>query len=132
MFTNLIAIAPKTLLASLLLSTSLLANPTNPTKPSSFDASLYVTKANKIRVAIEKKNPRPVSITLRQSNQPNQIVFSQTMGKKQSKLALQLDVDQLEDGVYDLEIHSSSGTISKQVSLITPTKTALERTVTIP
>lgn len=132
MFTNLIPVTAKTLFASLLLSTSLLANPTNPTKPTSFDASLYITKANKIRLAIEKKNPEPVRITLRQSNQPNEIVFSQTMGRKQPRLALQLDVDQLEDGTYNLEIHSSSGTIVKQVSLITPTKSALERTVTIP
>ncbi|MBC3786923.1 hypothetical protein [Spirosoma utsteinense] len=132
MYINLISATAKTLFASLLLSTTLLANPTNPTKPTSFDASLYVTKGNKIRVAVEKKNPEPVAIILRQGNKRNEIVFRQIMGKKQPKLALQLDVNELEDGAYELEIHSASGSIVKQISLLTPTGTKLERTVTIP
>lgn len=129
MYINLISATAKTLFASLLLSTTLLAN---PTKPASFDASFYVTKANKIRIAVEKKNPEPVVIILRQGNQPNEIVFRQMMGKKQPKLALQLDVNKLEDGAYELEIHSASGSIVKQLSLLTPTGTKLERTVSIP
>jgi hypothetical protein len=133
MLTNLLFTTGKTILASILISTTLFANPTNPTKPSSFNASVFVTKANKIRLAVEKTNPDLVSVTLRQSNQANAIIFNQQMGRKQSKLALQLDVETLDDGLYELEIRSKTGRIVKQVTLATPSVQAVSnRTVTMP
>jgi hypothetical protein len=107
----------KTFVALFLLSsTSLLANPTAPTKPATFDASVYVNKANKIRLAVQKTTAEPLTITLRQVGE-NTVLFFQQIGKKQTKAALQLDVDQLADGTYELEISSASGRILKQVNL---------------
>lgn len=133
MLTNLLSITGKTMLASFVISANLFANPTNPTKPSSFDASVFVTRTNKIRLAVEKKTNDPVIVTLRQRNQQNAIVFNQQMGRKQAKLALQLDVDMLDDGLYELEISSRSGSIVKQVTLATPSvQAASNRSVMIP
>ncbi|WP_080239184.1 hypothetical protein [Spirosoma rigui] len=133
MLTNLLSTTGKMVLAGLLISSNLLANPTNPTKPSSFDASVFVTKANKIRLAVEKKNTDPVSVTLRHVDQKNTVLFNQQMGRKQTKMALQLDVDTLDDGVYELEIRSSTGSIVKQVTLATPSVQATSnRTITMP
>lgn len=110
----------KTLVALFLLgSTPLLANPTNPTapaKPASFDASVYITKANKIRLAVEKNTVEPVHITLRQAG-GSEALFSRQLGRKQTKVAIQLDVDQLADGAYELEIKSATGIIVKRVNL---------------
>ena len=107
----------KTFVAFFLLSsTSLLANPTAPTKPATFDASVYVNKANRIRLAVEKTTAESLTITLRQAGE-NVALFTQKIGKKQTKAALQLDVDQLADGAYELEIASASGRIVKQVNL---------------
>lgn len=133
MLTNILSATGKIALAGLLISTNLFANPTNPTKPSSFDASVFVTKANKIRLAIEKKNTDPVSVTLRQGDQRNTVVFNQQMGRKQTKLALQLDVETLDDGLYELEIKSKTGSIVKQLTLATPSVQAVSnRTITMP
>lgn len=107
----------KTFVALFLLSsTSLLANPTVPAKPATFDASVYVNRANKIRLAIEKTAIEPLTITLREAGQKVSL-FSRQISKKQTKVVLQLDVDQLADGAYELEIASASGRIVKQVNL---------------
>ncbi|GAB3771738.1 hypothetical protein GCM10028818_10930 [Spirosoma horti] len=107
----------KTFVAFFLLSsTSLLANPTAPTKPATFDASVYVNKANRIRLAVEKTTAESLTITLRQAGE-NVPVFMRQIGKKQTKAAIQLNVDELADGTYELEITSASGRIVKQVNL---------------
>jgi len=123
----------KTLVGLFLLSsTSLLANPTAPAKPTTFDASVYVNKANRIRLAVAKTTTESLTITLRQAGE-NVPVFTRQIGKKQTKAALQLDVDQLADGVYELEIASASGRIIKQVNLqaTTPVVATSERLLAI-
>ena len=110
------SVSAKTLVALFFLSTSLLANPTAPAKPATFDASVYITKANKIRLAVEKTTAEPIVITLREAG-GSEALFSRHMGKKQTKAAIQLDVDQLADGAYELEFKSATGSIIKQVKL---------------
>ncbi len=124
----------KTLFVAYLLTTgTLFANPTNPVKPASFNTSLYVTKANKIRVAVEKLTVDPVVITLRSLGDGGVSVFTQSMSKKQTKLALQLDVSGLADGVYELEIKSATGQLVKQLTLATPApKDDITRRIVLP
>lgn len=114
----------KTAVALFFLSaTPLLANPTNPTKPASFDASVYITKANKIKLAVDKAPVESVSISLREVGQTTYL-FTQQVGKRQTQARLQLNVDDLPAGTYALEIKSASGaSIVKQVQLgsVTPT-----------
>ncbi|GAB3643385.1 hypothetical protein [Spirosoma arcticum] len=116
----------------LLTGTSLFANPVGPAKPASFEASVYVTKSNKIRLVVEKTTAQPISIILRQVGKSSEL-FTQQMVRKQTKLALELNVDQLADGTYELEIRSATGSLIKQVSLATtaPQQTT-ERTITMP
>ena len=115
-----------------LTGTTLFANPTAPAKPASFEASVYVTKSNKIRLAVQKTTAQPVSIILRQVGKSSEL-FVQQMVRKQTKLALELNVDQLTDGIYELEIRSATGSLIKQVSLVTtaPQQTT-ERTLIMP
>ncbi|GAB3021621.1 hypothetical protein [Spirosoma pulveris] len=110
----------KTVAALFLSATPLLANPANPTKPASFDASIYITKNNKIKLAVDKTTAESVSIRLREAGQSNYL-FTQQVGKRQTQARLQLNVDDLPSGNYELEIRSASGaSIVKQVQLGTP------------
>ncbi|SFE98630.1 hypothetical protein SAMN05216167_1245 [Spirosoma endophyticum] len=102
--------------ASLLLSASTFINPTTP-KVLSFDASAFVTVSNKIRIAVQKSTEAPVTIVLR--NAENQVLFQQDLGKKESKFAVKLNVDDLADGQYELEIKSNKGSINKYLNLST-------------
>lgn len=115
--------------ASLLLSTSALINPTNPTTPKalSFDASAYVTINHQIRVAVQKSTNKPVVVLLR--NKDNQILFRQQVGKKEARYAVRLDVNELADGQYELEVSSSEGSIQKQVTLSTQPAERINRMI---
>ncbi|SFC88929.1 DUF3244 domain-containing protein [Spirosoma endophyticum] len=100
--------------ASLLLSASTLINPTNP-KALSFDASAYVTLNNQIRLAVQKNAEVPVVVLLRNKN--NEVLYRQNISKKEAKYAVKLDVSELADGQYELEIKSEEGSIRKQLTL---------------
>ena len=100
--------------ASLLLSASTLINPTNP-KALSFDASAYVTLNNQIRLAVQKTTEVPVVVLLHNKN--NEVLYRQNISKKEAKYAVKLDVSELADGQYELEIKSDEGSIRKQLVL---------------
>ena len=100
--------------ASLLLSASTLINPTNP-KALSFDASAYVTVNNQIRLAVQKTTEVPVVVLLRNKN--NEVLYRQNISKKEARYAVKLDVSELANGQYELEIKSNEGSIRKQLTL---------------
>lgn len=133
MFNVLTSVAAKTLFAFLVLSnTTPFANPTAPAKPASFDASCYVNKANKICLAVAKTDVEPVSISLKEIGN-SAVLFTRHMSKKQTKLSLQLNVDELADGIYELEVKSATGSIIKRVNVssVAP-QDATERMVLMP
>ncbi|WP_128548463.1 hypothetical protein [Larkinella soli] len=106
----------------LIFSALLSANPgtATPNTPAnlSFGASSFVTVQNKIWVAVEKSAPQPVVILLRNTN--NEVLYQRTVGKKENKYAVKLDVSELSDGQYELEFRSPEGSIRKTVRVGTP------------
>jgi len=112
--------------ASLLLSASTLINPTNP-KALSFDASAYVTVNNQIRLAVQKTTEVPVVVLLRNKN--NEVLYRQNISKKEAKYAVKLDVSELADGQYELEIKSDEGSIRKQLTLSNQPVQSTTRTI---
>ncbi|AKD56491.1 hypothetical protein SD10_17835 [Spirosoma radiotolerans] len=114
------------LAVSLLLSATTLTNPTNP-KALSFDASAYVTIDKQIRVAVQKATDVPVLVLLRSKD--NEILFRQNIGKKESKYAVKLNVDELSDGQYTLEVVSKEGSIRKELNLSTAPQNEASRVI---
>ena len=114
------------LTVSLLLSTTTLTNPTHP-NVLSFDASAYVTVDKRIRVSVQKTTDVRVLVLLR--NKDNEILFRQYISKKESKYMVKLNVNELSDGQYDLEVSSKEGSIRKQVSLSTTPKDETSRII---
>ncbi|WP_232541117.1 hypothetical protein [Spirosoma endbachense] len=104
------------LAVSILMGTATLTNPTTP-KALPFDASAFVTASNQIRVAVSKTADVPVVVLLR--NSENQVLFRQSISKKEAKYAVKLNVDELADGKYELEVKSAEGSILKQLNLST-------------
>ena len=102
--------------AALLMSASTFTNPTTP-NALPFGASAYVTVNNQIRVAVQKSADVPVVILLRNKN--NEVLYQQYIGKKAANYAIKLDVQELTDGQYELEVKSSEGSIRKQLNVST-------------
>ncbi|GAB4048589.1 hypothetical protein [Spirosoma litoris] len=100
--------------ASLLLSASTLLNPTTP-KVLSFDASAYITLDHQIRLSVQKSAEVPVDVVLR--NKSHEVLYQHSIGKREGKYAVKLNVDELADGEYELEIKSNEGSIVKQLNL---------------
>ena len=108
---------------------SWLINPTNPTTPKalSFDASARVTINHEIRVAVQKTTDVPVVVLLRDKN--NEVLYQQTIGRKDVKYAAKLNVDELADGQYTLEVKSTEGSIRKTLNLSTQPVESVSRTI---
>ncbi|WP_332368050.1 hypothetical protein [Spirosoma telluris] len=102
--------------ATVLMSASTLTNPTTP-KALSFDASAFVTANNQIRVAVKKNAESTVVLTL--SNKSHEVLFRKNISKKELTYAVKLDVDDLADGQYEIELSSREGSIVKEVTLKT-------------
>jgi hypothetical protein len=116
------------LVASVLMSTATLTNPTTP-KALPFDASAFVTIDNQIRVAVSKTADVPVVILLRSSD--NQIIYQRSIDKKDANYAVKLNVEELSDGKYELEVASKEGSIRKQLTLSTKPVEHSSRAVTM-
>ncbi|GAB2563086.1 hypothetical protein [Spirosoma aerophilum] len=113
---------------SILFSTATLTNPTNP-KGLSFDASAFVTVDKQIRVSVQKSTEVPVVVLLR--NKDNEVLFRQNISKKEVKYAVKLNVNDLADGQYELEVVSKEGSIRKQLNLSTAPVTQENRVVAV-
>ena len=102
--------------ATVLMSASTFTNPTTP-KTLSFDASAFVTTSNQIRVAVQKNAEHPVVIML--LNKSHEVLYRKNISKKELQYAVKLDVNDLADGQYEIEVRSSEGSIVKEVTLKT-------------
>lgn len=98
------------------MSVSTLNNPTT-SNALPFDASAYVTVNNQIRIAVQKTSAVPVIVLLRNKN--NEVLYQKSIGKNEAKYAVKLNVNDLTDGQYELEVKSSEGSIRKQLNLST-------------
>lgn len=114
--------------ASVLMSASTITTPTTP-NALPFGATAYVTAKNQIRVAVEKTSNVPVVVLLRDKNK--EILFHQSIHKKEAKYVVKLDVNELADGQYELEVKSNEGSIRKQLNLSAAPVQQVSRTVIV-
>ncbi len=115
----------------------LLASPTTvlstdkPATPESFEASAYVNKERKIRLSIDKSAAEAMTVNLRPVGK-TATVFTEHVGRRATKARLLLNVDQLPDGLYELELRTASGQLTRRIDLKTPVETVLpQRLLTI-
>ncbi len=124
----------KSLVCALALGTTVaFAHPTDEKSKDSrpvpaFESSTYVSADANLRVAVKKNTSDRVYITLR--NTEGVVLFTETIGKKESSYAAKIDVKDLNDGVYQLEIFSGKDRVVKKLNL-TSQKVETQRVVTV-
>ncbi|MFN8346677.1 MAG: hypothetical protein U0X91_16870 [Spirosomataceae bacterium] len=116
-----------------LTTTAAFAHPTeektaNNRPEATFESSAFVTADANLRVAIKKNAPQPVYLTLK--NTDGQVLFAETVGKKEMSYAAKINVSDLTDGNYQLEIVSGKNRVVKQLSLSSK-KVEVQRQVTV-
>jgi ribosomal protein S6 len=124
----------KSIACALALTTSVaFAHPTedktsNNRPEATFESSAFVTADANLRVAIKKNAPQTVYLTLK--NTEGQVLFAETIGKKEMAYAAKINVSDLTDGNYQLEIVSGKNRVVKQLNLSSK-KVEVQRQVTV-
>lgn len=124
----------KSIACALALTTTVaFAHPTedktsNNRPEATFESSAFVTADANLRVAIKKNAPQKVYLTLK-SNE-GQVLFAETIGKKEMAYAAKINVSDLTDGNYQLEIVSGKNRVVKQLNLSSK-KVEVQRQVTV-
>ena len=130
----------KTLIKSLALSLTLgfvtssatFAN-TNPggrqTVVSSFKSAIYTTVSGKLSIALDKEIGGVVDVQLK--NKDGKILYAQHLSKKESKYRRLLNVSELPDGDYQVEITNGVETTTHKMTLSTQQPVAPSRLVAV-
>lgn len=111
----------KSIACALALTTTVaFAHPTeektsNNRPEATFESSAFVTADANLRVAIKKNAPQKVYLTLKSKD--GQVLFAETIGKKEMAYAAKINVSDLTDGTYQLEITSGQNRVVKQLNL---------------
>lgn len=116
-----------------LTTTAAFAHPTeektsNNRPEATFESSAFVTADANVRVAIKKNGSQKVYLTLK--NKEGQVLFAETIGKKSMTYAAKINVSDLNDGTYQLEITSGQNRVVKQLNLSSK-KVEVQRQVTV-
>ena len=130
----------KTLLKPLLLSFTLslvtlsatLAdrNPGNRTSTAAtFKTGIYTTAEGKLQIGLEKETGGAVDIKLK--NADGKVFFTQHLSKKERAVRLRLNLSELPDGEYKLEVTNGVDVTTHSVQLSTKQPSAPSRLVAI-
>jgi len=118
-----------------LTSTVAFAHPTKEEKVATntrpvavFESSAYVTNDANIKVAIKKNKAEKVFLTLKDAD--GDVLFKQTVSKNEMSYAAKFNINELADGVYNLEIEAGESRVVKQLNVVSK-KIEVERKVTV-
>lgn len=118
----------KTLIASLALSASLaFTNPAasfgnngpgnQPTTVATYKTGIYPLTGGRLNIALDKETGGPVDIHLKDSN--GNVLYRQHLGKHERTYRVRLNLSDLSDGTYQLEITNGVNTTQQTVTLTT-------------
>ncbi|GAB4030085.1 T9SS type A sorting domain-containing protein [Spirosoma gilvum] len=116
-----------------LVSTVSLFAETNPgTKAAhaaTFKTGIYTTVSGKLNVALDKEKGGPVDIRLKSAD--GRVLYNYRLGKKEQAYRTQLNLSELEDGVYQLEVTNGAETTTQSVTLSTHKPTVASRVIAV-
>ena len=129
----------KTLIKPLLLALSLgiftasvsisEAKPIRPTKVASYKTGIFTSTDGKLHIALDKQTGGAVEIQLK--NDAGNVVYNRHLGKNESKYRTRLNLSELPDGVYKVEITNGVETTTQTVTLATQFPTTPSRLVAV-
>ena len=85
-------------------------------KSAGFGTGIYSTTSGKINVLVDKVNAES-NTTLLLKNENGEVVYKETVGKKEQKFGRTLNVDELSAGKYEIEITSKGEKQSRSFEL---------------
>ena len=100
-----------------------------PTAVATYKTGIYSTVSGKLTIALDKATGGAVDILLKGAD--GKILFSQHLGKNDQTYRTRLNLNDLEDGVYQLEITNGVETTTQTVTLSTKLPSTPNRIVSV-
>ena len=97
------------------------------TVAATFKTGVYSSVSGKLNIALDKQAGGPVDIQLKSSD--GRLLYSQHLGKKETAFRTRLNLDDLTDGVYVLEITNGVETTRQTIKIKTQQPTAISRVI---
>lgn len=111
-------------------ATATLANPiTRPTTTASFKTGIYSTQTGALRIALDKQKGGLVDISLKSVH--GRVLYSQRLTKNEQTYRKLLNLSDLEDGVYQLEITNGVETTTQTITIATQQPNTPSRVISI-
>jgi hypothetical protein len=104
--------------AAIALSNLVHADPQTTTE--SFAVGVY-PKAHVSKLSVMVDNARHQRLSLRLINPRNEVLYQETVGRKLAKYGRNLDLTNLPDGVYQIQVSDGHDTVVREFSLSTQT-----------
>ena len=106
---------------------------TNPggrsTTAASYQTGIYTSIDGKLNIGLDKQTGGTVDIRLKSAD--GKVLYTQHVGKNESKYRTRLNLDELPDGVYKVEITNGVETTTHNVTLSTQRPEVSSRQVAI-
>ena len=106
-----------------------MAEPINKTTAVSYQESVYKTKDGKLAIALNKEVGGAVEIRLK--NTAGEVLYTHRVTKSESQSRMRLDVSELPDGNYQVEITNGVDTKTHTVTLATQQPETPSRVITM-
>ncbi|GAB3498094.1 hypothetical protein GCM10027341_19160 [Spirosoma knui] len=100
---------------------------TRPTAAASYKTGIYTSNTGKLNIALDKQKGGTVDISLK--NAEGKVLYNKHLGKNESTCRTRLNLDELEDGVYYVEISNGVETTRQSVTIATKKPSTPERTI---
>ncbi|GAB3952290.1 hypothetical protein GCM10028805_34030 [Spirosoma harenae] len=102
---------------------------TRPAAAASYQSAVYTTKSGQISVALDKQKGGIVDVRLVNAN--GDVLYNYRLSKNQSEYRKRLNVSELPDGVYQVEITNGTEVTKHTVTIATQQPTTPSRMVAI-
>lgn len=130
----------KTLIKSLALALTLSAvtsavsvaetNPgSRPTSSVAYKTGIYTTQTGQLHIALDKQTGGAVDVRLKRAD--GKVLFTQHVGKNESKYRTRLNLNELSDGVYQVEVTNGAETTTQNVTISTQQPSAPSRVISV-
>ncbi|WP_338869639.1 T9SS type A sorting domain-containing protein [Spirosoma sp. SC4-14] len=105
------------------------AKPGHPANVASYKAGIYTTADGKLNIALDKQSGGAVDIRLKDTT--GEVLYTHHIGKNDTKYRTRLNLSELPDGTYQVEITNGAETSSHMVNLSTQKPTTPSRVIAL-
>ncbi|UFH56307.1 T9SS type A sorting domain-containing protein [Spirosoma sp. KNUC1025] len=100
-----------------------------PAGVASYKTGIYASLDGKLNIALDKESTGAVDVYLK--NSTGKVVYLRRIGKKAKTSRMRLDMSELSDGVYQLEITNGLEVVTHTVTLLSQRPSTPSRSVAL-